>query len=145
MKSLPLLVLIGALAGCQTANFENSGPAIKTAVGIGTAIAISEHPEWRPQFEMAAAELYLIEQQEKIDFGTVLIVVQRLPVKELRSDTARIVFTSAGILLSQYGGPEIDVTKVKIVVTALREGIELGLGPKPQSDIIKSKAGYTAK
>jgi hypothetical protein len=135
------------LAGCQSnPNGERDvGPAIKTAVGIGTSIALMEHPEWRPAFEMAVADLRVIEQQEKIDFGTVLLVVQNLPVKELRSDTARIVFTSAAILLSEYDSPEIDVTKVRSVVTALREGIEFGLGPEPARGLRKSKAGYTPK
>lgn len=146
-RFLPVLLILGLYAGCMSTpnGGRDYGPAIKTTVGIGTSIAVREHPEWRPKFEMAAAELYLIEQLEKIDFLVVLSIVEKLPVKELRSDEARIVFSATTIWLSVYGGPEVDVTKAKVIVTALREGIEIGLGPTREGTILQSKAGYTAK
>lgn len=147
MRLIPLTSLILLLAaGCATTpdGDRDYGPAITSIVATGTSIAVQEHPEWRPQFEMAVAGLTLIEQQEKIDFREVLLIVQNLPVKELRSDTGRIIFSVAGIWLSAYDTPEVDVTRIRPIVSALREGFELGLGSVTARSV-QSKAGYTAK
>lgn len=147
-RLLSTLFAASLLSGCATApdGTTDYAPAIRTAVAIGTSIAVQEHPEWRPQFETVMHKLRTVEEQEQIDFGIVLQLVQTLPVKELRSDSARIAFTSASILLSGYGGPKVDVTRIKPVVTALREGFELGLSASVTPTRTRgSKAGYTAK
>lgn len=136
MRTAPILILAASLAiGCQTSptGERDIAPAIKTAAYIGTAYALADHPEWRTGFTEAATDLALIEQMDAIDFAMVLAIVHRLPVKELRSSKAAILITSATILLSDYGGslPLDQLDKIRPVVKAMREGIELGLGSPP--------------
>lgn len=136
MKSVPLLALMVVLAtGCATTptGERDIAPTIKTAAYMGTAYALLERPHWRKGFEEAVIDLNLAEQGKTIDLVTVLAIVQRLPVKELQNSKAVILFTGAIILLNDYGVslPPDQVDKLRPVVKAMREGIELGLGPKP--------------
>lgn len=105
-------------------------PAIKTAAFAGTYYALKEHPEWREGFQAAAVELAVMEAVDQIDFTTLMAIVYRLPVEELKSEEATVIITSATLLLSAYGGQVIEFEKLqnlKPVAAALREGIELAL------------------
>lgn len=144
-KTVPLLTIMAMLCiGCQTPTGQRDiAPAIKTAAYMGTAYAILENPSWRKGFEEAVFDLKLLEAAETIDFTMVLSIVNRLPVKELRSSKAAILITSATILLSDYGGslPLDQFEKLKLVVKAMREGIELGLGPTPANIVVEIQPG----
>lgn len=139
MKSIKvvLVVAIGMVfTGCATVGNGNVStvdkmiPIAKTAAYVGTFYAMKEHPEWRPSFETAVAELKFLEAQEKIEFVTLISIVNRLPIKELQSDEAALIVGTATILLSEYGGMAVPLEQVKDlhpVVTAIRDGIELAL------------------
>lgn len=143
-KILPILVLIPILfAGCTTTRTLEDGtvvteqrnitPAIKAAAVIGTHYALKEHPEWREGFKIAALELKVLESAETLDFATILSIVNRLPVDELKGDDATLIITGATILLTEYGGGVLPLDKLQQfqpIARALREGIELGLGPE---------------
>lgn len=136
MKSLPILAMITLLAaGCATTptGQRDIAPTIKTAAYLGTAYALVERPEWRKGFEEAVIDLKLVETGETIDLVTVLAIVNRLPIKELKNSKAQILITGAIILLGDYGAslPPEQVEKIRPVAKAMREGIELGLGPRP--------------
>lgn len=136
-----LTSIIGTLAmaallftGCATTNqkptVDDFTPAIKTAAFTGSFLVLEEHPDWRPYFVEAANELRIIEKAEVIDFATILAIVLRLPVAELKSDDARLAITGATILLTGYQGRLIELDKlenVRPVARALREGIDLAL------------------
>jgi hypothetical protein len=133
LKSTVALVATTAMlaTGCASIGRNSSlVTSVKVAAYTGTAVGLADHPEWRRGFEEAHADLALIEQAEVIDFVFVLAVVQRLPVKELKSDKAAILITAATILLSDYGGslPLDRLEELRPVVKAMREGIGLGLG-----------------
>lgn len=137
MKQLALITTLTALlaTGCAITpdGQRNIAPTIKTAAYIGTAYALSERPEWRPGFIEARNDLALVEQIETIDLVMVLAIVNRLPIKELRDSKAVILMTGAIILLGDFGAslPPEQMDKLRPVVKAMREGIELGLGSPP--------------
>jgi hypothetical protein len=132
---LPLLVLTALLCGCATTptGERDIAPTIKTAAYLGTAYALVEHPEWRDEFLGAVEDLKLVESVKEIDLVTVLAIAHRLPIKELKDSKAVMLMTAAIILLGDYGAslPPDQMDKLRPVVVAMREGIELGLGPKP--------------
>jgi len=134
-KLLSSLILIGvlALSGCATSPVSRATTGAKLAAYIGTTEYQRAHPETRPAFVIAAEELRDIEQAETIDFVTVLAIVQRLPVDRLRSPRAQLIITATSIILADVGGqvPLDHVESLRPVVKALREGVELGLGPSP--------------
>ena len=139
MKTFLLVLALGltplTFTGCATVKPGTTQTAarlhgvIKLAAYVGTTESLRQHPEWRSGFELALVELKRIETVEKIDFTTILAIVNRLPVKELRSERATMFITSGTILLHEQL-QSIDLEKAEDLrgtVKALREGIELGL------------------
>jgi len=121
------LFISASLLGCKTTNSQQS--TIKLAAYVGTSEALLQHPEWKPKFEIAASDLYTLESSTNIDAASILAIASRLPVKELKSDRARIYVTAATLLISDYAGtvPLEQIAELKPVATAIREGIELAL------------------
>lgn len=134
-RIIPSLILLACL-GCQTTgptDVNRVAGAVKIAAFTGTSYAMIEHPEWRPAFTDAEKELKFIEAQPTIDFATIMAVVMRLPVKELKSEKAVLAITAGTMLLYQYGDslPIDQIENLRPIVVALREGIALGLGQPP--------------
>lgn len=119
--------------GCATmpSGQRDYTPAVRQAAFLGTHFALREHPEWRDEFETAANQLEVIAAAERLDFGLVIAIVGTLPVKELKSDDARIIITSAQLLLADYGGgPAVSLEnseQARLIVGALATGIRVGL------------------
>lgn len=132
------ILVLGCLgifsSGCSTTpdTAQRVQSAAKVAAYVGTSTYLAEHPYALHGFLAARDSLLTLEQAEQIDFATLLAIVQRLPIKELKSETAVIVITSATILLSDYGGaiPVERLEELRPLVAAIRAGIELGL-PAP--------------
>jgi hypothetical protein len=124
------------LSSCTTprgSELDRLLAATKLAAYIGTAESLAVHPEWRTAFQVAREELKIMETSENLDLPTLLAIVHRLPVKELRSDHAAIIITSATILLADFdfGGTSVPVNRLgqlQKVAGAIRQGIDLGLG-----------------
>jgi len=135
--SLTLAVSMLFGSGCASIGLGTAKdpiPAIKTAAYVGSFYALREHPEWRSGFETALAELKVLENSDTLDWVSLMAIVNRLPVDELKSDDATVIITAGTMLLSQYGEGVLDVDsleKIKPVAAALREGIELALIPPP--------------
>lgn len=130
--TLSLGICLAAPIGCATTpgGKKDLAPLVKTAAYVGTTYALKAHPEYRPGFELALAQLETLEQSETIDFVTLLAIVNRLPVTELKSDEATLIVTSATLLLSEYGGgvlPVEQLEKARPIAVALRSGIALAL------------------
>jgi len=131
--ALFLAIALLALPGCSTTQPGQiiTPTRVKAVAYLGSALALQQHPEYRPGFTIAVEQLKVIESQEQIDFATVLAIVHRLPVKELKGQNAVLYITAATLLLDDLGG-SLDlakVEKIKPYVTGLRQGIELGLQP----------------
>lgn len=128
---LPLALLVG----CTTSQIQSQLPRIQTAAKLAAYVGTTEylrvHPEQRPAFVLAEQALTQIETSPTVDLPTLLAVVNSLPVKELKSDRAQMIITSATLLLSDYAGslPLEQLNSLKPVATSIREGIELALGP----------------
>jgi hypothetical protein len=132
--SLALIaVVLSAAIGCATVpgGKRDYTPAVRQAAFLGTLFALREHPEWKPHFETAANQLETIAAAEKLDFALVLAIVGTLPVKELKSDDARIVITSAQLLLADYGGgPAVSLeqaAEAREIVSAIATGMRVGM------------------
>lgn len=127
------LALALTFAGCATTSpdqIARIASGSKTAAYIGTAEYLLVKPESRPAFLTARDELVVLENAAVLDVATLLAIVNRLPVKELKSPQAVIIITGASLILSDVAGsiPLDQVNNLRPVVTAIRQGIELGLG-----------------
>lgn len=120
-------------SGCATLGNGSTLQRIQTgsklAAYVGSAEYLRSHPETRPAFELARDQLIQIESSEHVDLALLLSIINRLPVKELKSDRAQLAITSATILLSDYLGnlPVEKLDDLKPVAKSIREGIDLAL------------------
>jgi hypothetical protein len=129
-----IIITLLAMSGCSTLSNRTQGeklaPIFKLAAYIGTAEALSQNPEWRQAFSDASQEITHLASQETIDFVTLYAAISKLPVKELKSDRATILITSANILLMEFSeGPvSLDtVADLRKIAEAIRDGINIGI------------------
>ncbi len=132
---LGALLIAAALCftGCQTAGNRDTAARVQTAAKLAAYVGTTEYlrarPETRPGFVLAVEALKQIETAETVDLPTLLAVVNKLPVKNLHSDRAQMIVTTATILLSDFAGalPLEKLNELKPVATSIREGVELAL------------------
>lgn len=118
----------------------------KLAGYMGTSTALTQHPEWRPHFVQAEKDLAVLEAQETIDIVTLLAVMNRLPIKELKSPEARIVITTVTITIEEFNGESVALDQVKTeelrkFIHRLREGINLALLQSAPPDAVNRAPG----
>jgi hypothetical protein len=111
---------------------QSAVPAVKTATYLGTALTIREKPDVLDEFQMVHKQLVLLEAQKAIDWTSVVVVLNNLPVKELRGTNAQLIISSGMVLLNTYANGALDpinkhIEDIHLIVKALREGIELGI------------------
>lgn len=122
--------------GCATFGGDNTLQRIQTgsklAAYVGSAEYLRSHPETRPAFVLARDQLIQIESSEHVDLALLLSIINRLPVKELKSDRAQILITAATLVLSDFAGdlPVEKLDDLKPVAKSIREGIDLALAEK---------------
>lgn len=140
MKKIPILFLSVALLlspGCASLNNPTTAQrvqsAAKIAAYVGTTEYVRAHPETKPAFVIARDELRVLATAEALDFATLLAVINKLPVKEIKNERATMVITVAGLLLSDYAGslPVDRLATLQPVAAAIASGIDLGLNPSP--------------
>jgi hypothetical protein len=129
---ISLVCIISLFAGCASTGSRQPidyAPAVKQAAKEGTNLVVAEHPDWRQHFLDASDELNIIANAPNINFQTVIDIVNRLPVKELKSKDAKLAISGARIVLSfvQVEVPLDKVEKYRPIVVALRDGIQEGL------------------
>lgn len=130
MSCLALLLTNGcAFRSGITSDPTNYGPKLKQVAFEGTQLVLSEHPEWREHFLTAADDLNVLANNPTIDLNSVLDIINRLPVKELKSRDARLAISGARLLLvfANVEVPVDKVEKIRPIVTNLRDGIQEGL------------------
>ena len=104
--------------------------SVKLAAFVGTAEALRQQPEWRPAFLTASDAMLLLQQKDAIGLGDIYGILQQLPIKELKSDRAILYINAASIVLEEYDTGKVDISKVdklRPVIKAINEGLELGL------------------
>lgn len=101
------------------------------AASIGSSIAIKDHPEWKPRFEQAYNTLDTLVKGGAVTGELLRQIVASLPVKELKSDKARIAIEGATMLFDATVGTSINIEDQPYIVaaaTGLRDGLKAGLG-----------------
>jgi len=103
----------------------------KGAAAIGTTEALRVVPSWRQNFVDAKSELDRTIADGTITGTRLRIILDKLPIKELKSDTSRIAILSATLLFDVATGATINVEQNEYVLAASKgvsEGIGQGLG-----------------
>ncbi len=135
-QSILTSLVLGFIAlyatGCASITPQKVANVARAGAYAGTAASLAEHPEWRPGFVLAQQELSGLSISTNLDIAQIMAIVNRLPVKELHSQTAQIIITSTTLVISGLELPPIPADKVKdlnLIAQAIAEGIKLGLGP----------------
>lgn len=135
MKLKPTLFLAALLClfpGCAWLRTPQAGAIAERAAYRATYEILLDHPEWRAGFVKAADDLSALAEQPHYDVAAVLEVLQRLPVKELRSRTARITYDGVFLVVESVGDPTVKPEgeqALRNVVTGLAAGVRRGLQP----------------
>lgn len=110
---------------------QRAATAAKVAAYVGCYEHLQQHPEAREAWVAARDALFQLEAAETVDLVTLVAVLNHLPVKELKSPRAQMVVTAATLLLTDYLGtiPADQLDKLKPIARAIKEGVDLGLGP----------------
>lgn len=129
---LAMAMAMGLMLGCATTSptdLQRIESATKLAAYVGAAEFLASNPESQPAFVAARDELLLLEKQEHIDVTVLMGIVNRLPVKELKSSQARLAITAATLLLTDYAGSlSLDkLDNLKPVAASIRAGLDLAL------------------
>jgi len=139
---IPAWLLIGTLAlGAVGCGLTKTG---KLAGYISTREALRQNPDWRPYFVQAEHDLQVLEESEDIDYVNVLAIMDRLPIKQLKTEEATIIVTATTIIIEEAGGGSItlsDVQKAELrkFVNRLRQGIKLALAQSPAATGLQNK------
>lgn len=132
-KGLITIALI-TLLGCATTDTNDFSKVLAMArlsAYLGTAESILSHPEWKPDFVLARDELKILETSDTVDLATLLAIMNRLPVKELKGEQTKIVITTFSLILQDavFNIYPLEKTgSLQRVARALRQGIDIGLG-----------------
>lgn len=108
--------------------------ACKQAAIDGTTDVLRVHPEWRPQFQQAEDDLNAIANNPSPSIDDILAIAQRLPVKELRSETAVLSFQAGQFALSLFDVPQASPTAaadIQSVARAMADGVAQGISNAP--------------
>src|SRR6266478_2137103 len=101
-----VVALIPITPGCalfsKTSTTEQKAADVQNlsqaAASVGTQVALQEHPEWRPQFELAYTNLDQLVTSKTVT-GTLLRgILASLPIKQLKSPNAQIAIEAATVL-----------------------------------------------
>lgn len=151
LLALGLVLAFGAANGCKSVTTTSTDAFGNTATNttwvldtarvasvsrqaatVGTSEVLASHPEWRPQFQLAADQLSALAKSPSIGLQDILNIAQQLPVTELKSQTARLSFEGATLLISALDVPELPadrLAQLQPIAQAIADGINAGLPP----------------
>lgn len=95
----------------------------------GTVYALAENPEWRANIGLVRDQLLTASTQDHVTFDTLLLTLQGLPIKELKTNEALLAITAGRITLRRIGrNVELgNVANLKPIAKGLADGITDGL------------------
>jgi len=142
MKKLLLAVLLACspiATGCalfsKEAPIEQKARDIQNlayaAASLGTQSALLQNASWRPQFVSAYESMDTLVKSKIVTGALLRQVLDSLPVKELKSQQARLVIESATLLFDSTAGTSINLEKSVYLLaasTGIRDGLKVGLG-----------------
>lgn len=116
---------------------------IRVAANSGVSVALVDRPDWRPQFVEARDELKTLLNAGSISGEQLKSILNRLPVKELKSTEARIVISNTTILFDDYIRQATEINRVAAVgdvALAIYDGLNVALESTPeQLKAVKAK------
>lgn len=133
------LAAMSMLTGCALFN-KNATTAEKAAdvqnlsyaaASIGTSEALAAKPELRPAFDLAYSNLDALVTNKVVDGTSLRAILASLPVKELKSNQARIAIESATVLYDSLTGGKVNIEAdayVLAAATGIRDGMKQALG-----------------
>lgn len=133
MKKLLTTVFSIAFVGCASltmSDVNRIAAGAKEAATSGTREVLLSHPEWKPQFQLAADQLHTLATSPDITVQSILAIAKQLPVKELKSQDARIAFEAATFTISIINVPPVPAEaagKLQPIAQAIADGINAGL------------------
>lgn len=101
------------------------------AAALGTQEALLQNPAWRSQFQAAYDNLNKLVTSGVVSGTLLREVLASLPVKELKSDRARIAIETATVLYDATVGTKVNIEQAQYVfaaATGIRDGLRSGLG-----------------
>ena len=101
------------------------------AASIGTSIALKENATLKPHFDIAYSTLDSLVNSKKITGLLLREILSKLPIKELKSDTARIAIEGATYLYDVSVGDKVNIENniyVLAAATGIRDGLKIALG-----------------
>jgi len=133
------LVALVLLSGCalfradspEEAKLRDLQNMVYAAASIGTSIAVAEHPAWKPRFEAAYRQLDTLVRSQTVTGESLRQIVASLPVKELKSERARIAIEGATMLFDMTVGTSVSLEQTPYILaaaTGLRDGLKASLG-----------------
>ena len=102
----------------------------KQAAIDGTAAALQQNPQWLPQFQLAVNDLNQLATSPSITLNNILTIVQTLPVKQLKNQTAALSFEGATLVISLLDVPQLPpqaTADLQSVAKAIADGITQGI------------------
>ncbi len=143
------LIGLSAFVGCKSATTVTTNPdgtfstnttsvidtnrvdlVAKQAAIDGTQDILATHPQWAPQFQLAADQLNALATSPTISIDNILAIAQQLPVNELKSPTAKLSFEGATLLISLLDVPQLNpqtTAELQSVAKAIADGINFGI------------------
>jgi hypothetical protein len=136
---LAIAIYIATCTGCalfsKTAPLEEKLADVRAltyaAAALGTQEALLQNAGWRPQFQTAYDNLNRLVTSGTVSGTLLREVLASLPVKELKSDRARIAIETATILYDATVGTKVNIEAapyVNAAATGIRDGLRSGLG-----------------
>lgn len=134
MKRLHSIVLATALlVSCATTpegKITQIHDLSYAAASLGTQIALREHPMWRLQFQVAYNNLNTLVETRTVTGALLREVLAGLPVKELKSENARLAIEAATMLYDTTVGTKVNIEAAPYTLAAakgIRDGLKVGL------------------
>jgi len=133
-KYLAVIALI-ILTGCASTPEQK----VQTAADVAQFCAYNasealliKQPQAEPALRLVANDLRALETVEHVSMTDILLVIGRLPADKLQSPIGRIAIVNGTMLLVRLGrSSDLASVDLKPIVTGLREGIEMRIGPPP--------------
>lgn len=132
-RILSTLTLTVLLTGCITADKARMiCPQVETIAARGTKSVLLANPQHRAGFEAAAVLLEQAAKDTTLDFTDLAAVLDKLPVRELQSEDARLLIDTGLITIKLLfpNDPALDVSDYEsatVIAGCLAGGIHLGL------------------
>lgn len=135
LASILLAMLALPQVGCKTVDgesvpdIERIAATAREAAAFGAQEALLSRPDWADEFTLAHRELTNLAAGDSITAAQLLEILNRLPVKALQSDEARITISGARILIAGAGWSVVDAERLdqlRPVIVAIAAGLVAG-------------------